>query len=548
MTNDEKTALGQTLWKIAEELRGQMNADDFRDYMLSFLFLKYLSDNYLKSVKKELGKEYPQIENNQEDDSNELKQIPLQIWYDANKKDIAKFEKQMTITLHYTIKPEYLWDNIAELARKQNKEVLSTIDESFKHIENDSFNKVFDGLFSEINLYSDKLGKDYPARNAKLCSMIYIIDEQMPDFSEKEDLIGDSYEYLISEFAATSGKKAGEFYTPQSISTILSEIVTLDSHDPKTGKKDKLGSVMDMTCGSGSLLLNVWSTMNKKGIDKIYGQESNITTFNLARMNMLLHGLSDNEFKIFHGDTLKNEWDLLNNPNPAKKPQFDAIVANPPFSLRWKHTDELKEDMRFKNYGKLPPSSAADMAFLLHGLHYLKDDGIMAIIVPHGVLFRSGSEGAIRKKLLENGYIDTVIGLPANLFYSTTIPISILVLKKCKKTDDVLFINASETYEKGKRQNSLRQNDKVDDIQTIIKTYIERPKKINRYARTVSLKEIKRNDYNLNITRYVSTAKPDKIIDLKSVQQELITINKKSKAALKEHNSYLKELGLDQLI
>lgn len=230
--------------------------------------------------------------------------------------------------------------------------------------------------------------------------------------------------------------------------------MTLDSQDPSTGPKKHLASVLDFACGSGSLLLNVRRRMGAPGIGKIYGQEKNVTTYNLARMNMLLHGVKDSEFEIFHGDTLTNDWDMLRETNPAKKPYFDAVVANPPFSYRWNPAEALGEDVRFKNYG-LAPKSAADFAFLLHGFHYLKREGTMAVILPHGVLFRGGAEERIRRKLLEDGNIDTIIGLPANLFYSTGIPVCILVLKKCKKSDDVLFINASEQFDKGKRQNRL---------------------------------------------------------------------------------------------
>lgn len=261
----------------------------------------------------------------------------------------------------------------------------------------------------------------------------------MSKFSTDKDTLGDAYEYLIGQFAAGSGKKAGEFYTPQQISSILSAIVTLDSQDPTLGKKQYLESVFDFACGSGSLLLNVRNQIGAHGIGKIYGQEKNITTYNLARMNMLLHGVKDTEFDIYHGDTLLNDWDMLREANPAKKPYFDAIVANPPFSYRWEPSEAIADDVRFKSYG-LAPKSAADFAFLLHGFHYLKEQGTMAIILPHGVLFRGGAEERIRRKLLDDGHIDTVIGLPANLFYSTGIPVCILILKKCRKPDDVLFI------------------------------------------------------------------------------------------------------------
>jgi type I restriction enzyme M protein len=283
--------------------------------------------------------------------------------------------------------------------------------------------------------------------------------------------------------------------------------------------------------------------MKKAGgaIGKIYGQEKNITTYNLARMNMLLHGMKDTEFEIFHGDTLTNDWDILRELNPAKKPSFDAVVANPPFSYRWEPTDALADDVRFKNHG-LAPKSAADFAFLLHGFHFLKDEGVMAIILPHGVLFRGGAEEKIRTKLLKDGHIDTVIGLPANLFYSTGIPVCILVLKKCKKPDDVLFINAAEHFEKGKRQNQL----KPEHIAKIIDTYQQR-KEEPRYSRRVDMAEIEKNDFNLNISRYISTAQAEEEIDLAATHAELVRLQASIEAATGKHNGFLKELGLPPL-
>lgn len=540
MTEQDQRQLGKTLWNIADQLRGAMNADDFRDYMLSFLFLRYLSDNYETAAQKELGSDYPAMA------EGDLQQAgattPLQIWYDQNPADIAAFEKQMRRKLHYVVKPDYLWGNIAELARTQNGNLLDTLQKGFKYIEEESFSSNFQGLFSEINLASDKLGRKYEQRNAKLCSIIAEIARGMSLFSTDTDTLGDAYEYLIGQFAAGSGKKAGEFYTPQQISSILSGIVTLDSQAPNTGQRPRLDSVFDFACGSGSLLLNVRHRMGEHGIGKIYGMEKNITTFNLARMNMLLHGVKDTEFEIYHGDTLKNEWDMLRETNPAKKPTFDAIVANPPFSYRWEPGEAMAEDMRFKSHG-VAPKSAADFAFLLHGLHYLKDDGVMAIILPHGVLFRGGVEARIRRKLLEDGHIDTIIGLPANLFYSTGIPVCILVLKKCKKPDDVLIINASERFVKGKRQNQLTQK----HIDEIIETYKQRPEKIERYAKRVAMSEIESNDFNLNISRYVSTAKPEPEIDLIKTHQKLLCVEDQIQKATAKHNAFLEELGLPTL-
>ena len=539
MTEQNHKQLGTTLWAIADQLRGAMNADDFRDYMLSFLFLRYLSDNYEAAAQKELGSDYP--DKNTSEPTEEGNTTPLQLWYDQNPDDIAEFEKQMRRKVHYVIQPQHLWESIAEMARTQDKELLETLLAGFKYIETESFASTFQGLFSEINLNSDKLGKTLPDRNAKLCTIITAIATGLEKFSTDSDTLGDAYEYLIGQFASGSGKKAGEFYTPQQISSILSAIVTLDSQDPSTGKKKHLDSILDFACGSGSLLLNVRHQLGLQGISKIYGQEKNITTYNLARMNMLLHGVKDSEFEIFHGDTLSNDWEMLKEANPAKKQSFDAVVANPPFSYRWEPTEALGQDVRFKNYG-LAPKSAADFAFLLHGFHYLKLEGTMAIVLPHGVLFRGGAEERIRRKLLQDGNIDTVIGLPANLFYSTGIPVCILVLKKCKKHEDVLFINASEHFEKGKRQNRLLR----EHIDKIIETYQFRRAE-ERYSRLVSMEEIESNGYNLNISRYISTATTEEEIDLTAVHGGLLTLESKIVAATEKHNEFLKQLGLPPL-
>ena len=543
MTEFEKQKLGKTLWAIADQLRGAMNADDFRDYMLAFLFLRYLSDNYDAAAKKELGSDYPTL-------ALDDRRAPLAVWYEQNSDDTKEFEKQMRRKVHYVIHPDYLWNSISELARIQDIGLLETLQAGFKYIENESFASTFRGLFSEVNLASDKLGKTYIERNAQLSKIISKIAEGLMQFCTDSDMLGDAYEYLIGQFAAGSGKKAGEFYTPQRISDILSAIVTLDSQDPATGKRTHLDTVLDFACGSGSLLLNVRRLMGQHGIGKIYGQEKNITTYNLARMNMLLHGVKDSEFDIFHGDTLLNEWDMLRETNPAKVPKFDAVVANPPFSYRWEPSEALGEDIRFKNYG-LAPKSAADFAFLLHGFHFLKQDGVMAIILPHGVLFRGSAEARIRTKLLKDGHIDTVIGLPANLFFSTGIPVCILVLKKCKKHDDVLFINAADHFEKGKRQNQLLRTDEMTNgeighIEKIIETYQFRKEEL-RYSRRVSMDEIEKNDFNLNISRYVSTAEAEEEIDLAAVHADLQAAEKKIADAKERHNQYLAELGLPLL-
>lgn len=527
--------LGKTLWSVADQLRGLMNADDFRDYILSFFLLRYLSDNYENAAKKELGNDYPKVE-------GEDYCVPLTLWYANNPKDITEFEKHMRRKIHYVMHPQYMWSSIANMARAQNSELLSTLQGAFKYIEIESFEHTFQGLFSAINLDSDKLGRTYADRNIKLSILIQKISEGLAEFSTDIDAFGDVYEYLIGQFAAGSGKKGGEFYTPKQISDILSSIVILDSQDPKNGPIQSLESVMDFACGSGSLLLNVRKRIKSRHIGMIYGQEKNFTTYNLARMNMLMHGVKDTEFQIHHGDTLMNDWAILREMNPAKKTAFDVVVANPPLSCRWEPTDALAEDVRFKNYG-VAPRSSADFAFLLHGLHYLKNEGVMAIVLPHGVLFRSGAEERIRTKLLKDGHIDTVIALPSNLLYSSGIPVCILVLKKCTRPDDVLVIDATEHFVKGKRQNQLTN----EQITKIVETYRFR-KEESRYSRRVTIEEIKENGYNLNISRYISTASIEAEVDLQSVNTELAKLEKTIQAARDKHNVFLKELGLPPLV
>ena len=530
LSKQEKEQLFRALWSVADVLRGAMTADNFRDYMLSLLFYRYISAQYEAAARLELGGDLPADKS-------------LLNWYEENEGDVREFEDMMLKATHYIIKPQYLWSAIYELARTQDADLLTKLGNSFRHIEEESFKGTFKGLFSEINLQSEKLGKDYASRNKMMCNIISTLEVKLAEFDQKGDILGDAYEYLIGQFAAGSGKKAGEFYTPQQVSTILSRIVTLDCQDPQAGTKSELRSVLDFACGSGSLLLNVTNQIRQHGgkIGKIFGQEKEVTTFNLARMNMLLHGLHDSEFEIFHGDTLTNDWPMLKESNPVKPVTFDAVVANPPFSLRWEPDDETSKDPRFQNYG-VAPKSAADFAFLLHGFNYLSDGGTMAIILPHGVLFRSGAEAAIREKLIRDDNIDCIIGLPSNLFYSTGIPVCIIVLKKCRKSDDVLFINAAECYEKGKKQNVLLP----EHIDKIVETYRTRTEE-DRFSRRVKLTEIRDNDFNLNITRYVSLAQEEVQIDLKANHALLIDIEMKIRESKEKLNAYLKELGLETL-
>ena len=382
----------------------------------------------------------------------------------------------------------------------------------------------FDGLFYDLDLNSTKLGRTVKDRNAVIVKIIGSLNEIDFDLENTEgDVLGDAYEYLIAQFAAGAGQKAGEFYTPQQVSTILSKIVTT--------RKSKLKSVYDPTCGSGSLLLRVAKEVEE--VSHFYGQEQNRTTYNLARMNMILHNVSYHKFNIKHEDTLERPQ--------HRDLKFEAIVANPPFSANWSANPLFSNDDRFSQYGKLAPGTKADFAFIQHMVHQLDDNGIMACIAPHGVLFRGGAEGHIRKYLIEHcNYIDAVIGLPANLFYGTSIPTCILVLKKCKENpENILFIDASNDFEKVKSQNFLREI----DIDKIIDTYQNRVV-IDKYSNTALLDEIKINDYNLNIPRYVNTYTEALSIDINEVSNRLQSLNNKIKTVDISIVSFCKELNI----
>ena len=493
------------IWQAADVLRGNLNASEYEGVVLGLIFLKYISDRFETKYAELIHDPLADPEDKDEYTSENVFFVPKGARWSVISQDAHNATIGVTI------------DNALRLIEQENPRLKGILPKNFARPELDKRR-----LGDVVDLFTNV---------------------QMHDAGEERDLLGRTYEYCLQQFASQEGKKAGEFYTPQMISTILSRIVTLDCQDPSTGKKKRIDKVLDFACGSGSLLLNVRREMKDYAIGKIYGQEKNITTYNLARMNMLLHGVKDTEFEIHHGDSLANDWDILNEQNPAKKMQFDAVVANPPFSLRWDPTEETAKDFRFSRYG-VAPKSAADFAFLLHGFHFLSDNGTMAIILPHGVLFRGGKEEVIRKKLLEDDNIDAVIGLPANLFYSTGIPVCILVLKKCRKNDKILFINASgeEHYEKGKRQNYLRDK----DVEKIVETYQFR-KEEPRFSRLVSLAEIKENDYNLNITRYVNLSKDEEQIDLEAVTKQLKETDAKIEESRGKLNVFLKELGLQEL-
>ncbi|MBL7047614.1 MAG: type I restriction-modification system subunit M [Candidatus Marinimicrobia bacterium] len=517
MTNNHKQHLEQQLWNIANTLRGKMDADDFRDYILGFIFYKYLSNKmhaYANRILKPDGLKYKDI-----NESSETGQAYL-----------TAIRGEALETLGYFLKPSELF---SELARRGNgdgksKFILEDLTSVLNNIAQSTMGtdseEDFDHLFEDLDLTSSKLGKTTEAKNDLIVKILTHLDEIDFQLEDTEvDVLGDAYEYLIGKFASGAGKKAGEFYTPQQVSMILAKIVS-------TGK-ERLKSVYDPTCGSGSLLLRVAKEV--KEVTQFYGQESNPTTYNLCRMNMIMHDIHYRKFDIRNEDTLEHPQHI--------DMRFEAVVANPPFSAKWSASPLFMSDDRFAAYGKLAPSSKADFAFVQHMVHQLDDNGTMACVLPHGVLFRGAAEGHIRKHLIEDrNYLDAVIGLPANIFYGTSIPTCIVVLKKKREhSDNILFINASQYFEKVKTQNLLR----LDDIERIITNYRERITE-DKYSYVATLDEVRENDYNLNIPRYVDTFEEEEPVDLEAVAHELKDLEKDMQETDTEIANYCEQLGI----
>ena len=517
MSEEQKRILEQQLWNIANTLRGKMNADEFRDYILGFIFYKYLAEKMELYANSILEQDKIKFRDIKEDTSEGLGYI------EAIKEEALE-------TLGYFLKPSELFSEIAKRGNSDtNTFILEDLQKILTNIQLSTMGTQseddFDNLFEDMDLNSTKLGKTANARNEIIVKVLLHLDEIDFKLQHTElDVLGDAYEYLIGQFASGAGKKAGEFYTPQEVSKILAKIVT-------TGK-NRLKSVYDPTCGSGSLLLRV--AREVKDVSNFYGQEMNRTTYNLARMNMILHGVHYRQFDIKQEDTLEHPQHLNDMP-------FEAIVANPPFSANWSANPLFLNDDRFSQYGKLAPASKADFAFVQHMIYHLAENGTMAIVLPHGVLFRGAAELHIRKYLIEQkNYLDAVIGLPANIFYGTSIPTCILVFKKCKEDPEhILFIDASKEFEKVKNQNMLRE----EHINKIIETYRNRTA-IEKYSHLATLKEVEENDYNLNIPRYVDTFEAEEEIDIQAVMQEIKSLEAKRAELDKEIDVYFKELGL----
>jgi type I restriction enzyme M protein len=517
MSEEQKKILEQQLWNIANTLRGKMNADEFRDYILGFIFYKYLAEKmeiFANSILKEDKIQFREIKEDTVEGS---------AYIDAIREEALE-------TLGYFLKPSELFSEIAKRGNSDaNTFILEDLQKILTNIQLSTMGtqseEDFDNLFEDMDINSTKLGKTADARNEIIVKVLLHLDEIDFQLNDTElDVLGDAYEYLIGQFASGAGKKAGEFYTPQEVSKILAKIVT-------TGK-NRLKSVYDPTCGSGSLLLRV--AREVKDVSNFYGQEMNRTTYNLARMNMILHGVHYRQFDIKQEDTLEHPQHLNDMP-------FEAIVANPPFSANWIANPLFLNDDRFSQYGKLAPSSKADFAFVQHMIYHLAENGTMAIVLPHGVLFRGAAELHIRKYLIEQkNYLDAVIGLPANIFYGTSIPTCILVFKKCKEDPEhILFIDASKEFEKVKNQNMLRE----EHINKIVETFRNRTV-IEKYSHLATLQEVADNDYNLNIPRYVDTFEAEEEIDIQAVMQEIKSLEAKRAELDKEIDVYFKELGL----
>lgn len=516
MTNEGKK-LEQVLWDSANVMRQTMGAADYMDYALGLIFYKHLSDKTLEAAAKAL---YDAGFADTADIATEEQRLAVYRKYYDDPEYHADLLEAMD--MDYTIKPDFTFTAFIEDIKNQSFQ-LEDLKQAFRDLEQSDV-KLLEHLFDDVDLNSTKLGSTPQKRNALIADVMQALAPLNLD-SHSGDVLGDAYEYLISNFASDMGQKAGEFYTPQSVSTILTRIVT-------AGQEDKKGfAAYDPAMGSGSLLLNVRKYIKDTSSINYFGQEIKTSTYNLARMNMILHGVSSTSQHLRNADTLDKDWpgDEITN--------FDGVMMNPPYSQKWSADKGFLNDPRFSDYGVLAPKSKADYAFLLHGLYHLKSTGTMGIVLPHGVLFRGAAEGKIRQKLLEKGLIYAVIGLPAGIFYSTGIPTIIMVLKKDRPGRDVLFIDASKEFVKGKPQNILTD----DNINKIFQAYQDR-KDEDKFSHLASFDEIKENDYNLNIPRYVDTFEPEPDIDLAELNKEIAATNDEIKTNEAELLSMLQEL------
>lgn len=521
------------LWSMANELRGTMDASEYRNYILGFMFYRYLSE-----------KQEKYLIDNDIFDQVEGKSINDLYRQDAVGDDLKDYLEDISGALGYAIAPEDTWTTLMEKIHdsKANAEDFQNIFDHFE--ENAQLNsfaeKDFRGVFADVNMNNSRLGNNLATRTKALIATAKMVND-FDYFDENgHDILGDVYEYLIKQFASNAGKKAGEFYTPHEVSKVLAKLVAANMD-----LNQESFSIYDPTMGSGSLLLTVRDEIpngRQKGRVRFYGQELNTTTYNLARMNLMMHGVDYGNMTLRNADTLAMDWpDGLDQDGVDRPHFFDAVVANPPYSQKWDADSSKLKDPRFKDYGALAPKGKADYAFLLHSLYHLEQNGTMAIVLPHGVLFRGAAEGKIRKALLEKGQIDAIIGMPAGLFYSTGIPTIVMVLKKHRDNRDVLFIDASKGFEKGKNQNILRDQ----DIDKIIETYKKR-QDVDKYAHLATMDEIKENEFNLNIPRYVDTFEEEPPIDIVALSKEMQDIDQKIAQSEAEFLSLVDDLDVNE--
>ena len=508
---DSKDLL-QVLWSGADVLRGKMDANEYKTYLLGLIFYKYLSDSYLTKVYDLLNDATP-------DDLEEAQKEYEEAFDSDDAKDLLE---ELKNAMHYTLDPDMTYQSILKGA-KENRFDREKLQAAFQRIqESDS---LFEGLFADVDLYSNRLGTGDQKQSATIAEVIKVLEEA--DLIHAEgDVLGNAYEYLIGQFASETGKKAGEFYTPHGPAQILCRIAML-------GQENKKGlQVYDPTMGSGSLMLSCKNYSSEPDYISYYGQELMPSTYNLARMNMFLHRVRPEKQHLRNGDTLDADWPT------DEETEFDVVTMNPPYSANWSADEGFKNDERFMDYGgKLAPKSKADYAFLLHGFYHLKQTGTMAIVLPHGVLFRGAAEGSIRETLLKNGSIYAVIGLPSNMFYNTSIPTCIVVLKKHRDGRDVLFIDASKLFEKEKKQNVMRD----EHIDRVVELYKNR-KTVDKEAYLATFEDIEKNDFNLNIPRYVDTSEEEEEIDLVKLSEDIRDTNKAIKDANSELLSMMGEL------
>lgn len=516
MTNEEKN-LEQVLWDSANVMRQTMGAADYMDYALGLIFYKHLSDKTLETAAQALT-EAGEIDESEVATEEQRQEAYTKYYDDPDSQEYLLASMDMD----YTIKPDFTFTAFLKEIKDKTFQ-LEHLEQAFRDLEQSNA-ELLGHLFDDVDLHSNKLGPTPQKQNDLIADVMQALAPLNLD-SHSGDVLGDAYEYLIGNFASDMGQKAGEFYTPQSVSTLLTHIVT-------SGYEDKKGfSAYDPAMGSGSLLLNVRKYIQSADSIEYYGQEIKTSTYNLARMNMIIHGVSATNQHLHNADTLDKDW-------PADEvTDFDAVMMNPPYSQKWSADKGFLNDPRFSDYGVLAPKSKADYAFLLHGLYHLKSTGTMGIVLPHGVLFRGAAEGKIRQKLLEKGYIYAVIGLPAGIFYSTGIPTIIMVLKKDRPGRDVLFIDGSKEFVKGKPQNTLTDA----NIERLYKAYKDR-KDEEKFCHVATFEEIQENDFNLNIPRYVDTFEPEPDVDLGELNKEMAKTNEQIEANEKELLAMLKEL------